>query len=173
MADSPTPITIASQFQTILQVVQPYVQQLDAGIAIVCADLVHLWANLWKQSQKTRILIMFNGEDIRGPFATASVLSRVDRKFLVVVSRGRSYNVTDRGAPLYEGIGNELPLFTVVEQVRDILRGIQWDTTWCENPDDYKGIIPFGTPPGIVIDALQIEFSIGTNLPPVSATQIN
>jgi hypothetical protein len=163
-----TPILIAQQLLAIHDACQLYAQQLDSGNAFVCSDLVHLWSKFWDKSQGTKILIMYNGEDIRGPFGTASVLGRVDRKFLVVVSRGRGMVVGDRGFPLYQTYQNEQPLFTTVEQVRDVLRTITFDPGWCENPNDYKGIMPFVGPREIIVDAYSIEFSIGTQLPVVT-----
>lgn len=162
-------VTIASQLQIIHDKLQLYVQQLDAGNAFVCSDLAHLWAKFWDKSQGTKILIMYNGEDVRGPFGTASVLGRVDRRFIVVVSRGRGLEVTERGRPLYQTYQNEQPLFTTVEEVRDLCRTLQFDPQWCEEPIDYKGVLAFATPPGLIVDAMQIEFTVGTQLPVVRA----
>lgn len=164
------PITIADQLVTIKSALQPFINQLDSGNAFICSDLAHLWSKLWDKSTSTKILIMYAGEDIRGPFGTAAVLGRVDRRFIVVVSRGRGINVSDRGALLYETVGNAPPLFDVVEQVRDQCRVLTFDADWCENPVDYKGVLLFATPPGLIIDAMQIEFSVGTQLPMVAST---
>lgn len=162
-------VTVADQLEILRHTLREYAIQLDAGNAFVCSDLVHLWSKFWDRSQGTKILILYTGEDIRGAFGDASILGRVDRAFSVVVSRGRGLQVGDRGKPLYQTYQNEQPLFVTVEQVRDLCRTIKFDPQWCEMPVDYRGIKPFASPPDIIVDAYEIQFSCGTNLPMVNA----
>lgn len=159
-------MTVAAQLKIFQDVIQGYLDlQTPKGNAFICSDLVHLWKKLFDNSSALKVLIMCNGEDIRGPFGTAAILSRVDRKFLIVVSRGRSINVLDRATALVDDDGpTGKSLFQYVEDVRDLARAAVFDENWCERPSDYKGFMPFATPPGMVIDAYQIDISIGTQL---------
>jgi hypothetical protein len=155
--------TIAQQMQEIIGALKP-AAQAHGGDAFVCSDLVHLWKQLFDKSNSEKVLLMYNGEQIRGEFGIAACLGRVDRQFIVVVSRGRGLTV-ERGTPLIDQNQNADPMFTVVEGYRDIIRGLVTDPIWTEYPVDYIGIIPFPTGnPGLVVDAYQIQFSIGSQL---------
>ena len=134
------------------------------GAVFICSDLVHLWQVLFDNSQGIKILLMFNGEQVRGDLATASPLARVDRQFLIVVSRGRSMGLNP-GDAMVEAVGNAPPMFEVMDVCRDWVRGIQFDPNTCEMPVDYHGMTPFHTEgSGRIVDAYQIMFSVGTQL---------
>lgn len=135
-----------------------------SGHVFVVSDIVHMWKQLFDSSQYPKLLIMYNGEQVRGEFGIAAPLARVDRRFMVVVSRGRSMNINP-GDALTETNQNSPPLFEQVEEVRDICRAMIFDPDWNENPVDYLGVTPFPTEnSGRLIDAYQIEFSIGSQL---------
>ena len=73
--------------------------------------------------------------------------------------------VNNRAAPLAADFQNARPLFTITEEVRDMCRGFEFDPAWTERPVDYKGVRPFNSGnPDLIVDAFQIEFSVGTQL---------
>lgn len=131
----------------------------------ICSDLAHAWKILYDSSQAFKILLFYAGESQRVNFPGGAITGRVDRKFNVIVSRGRSLSSTDRGLPLYDDNQNARPLFDIVDELRDLCRGFMFDPAWTERPVDYIGIRPFnveGT--GAIVDAYLIEFSVGTQL---------
>ena len=161
-------MTISEQLDQIQQSVQSYCN--PGGKASVVNDLVHLWQQLTQKSTGLRVLIMYAGEVPRGPFTVSAVLNRVDRRFLTVVTRGRSLTV-DRGSTLYQGTSVGQALYVDVENVRDTLRALQFDPQTTERPVDYAGITPFSTEgTGMIVDAYQIEFTVGTDIPAVEST---
>jgi len=157
------PYSIADQMNQIIGVLKTAAQD-NGGDAFIANDLVHMWKQLFDKSNAEKVLLMYNGEQVRGEFGIAAPLGRVDRQFIVVVSRGRSLMV-ERGSPLTNQNQNAIPLFTVVEGYRDIIRGLILDPQWTEYPIDYQGVMPFPVGDGgPIIDALQIQFSVGTQL---------
>jgi hypothetical protein len=158
-------ITIRSQLQFIYDTFTIWANTNGQAYSVeVVPDMVHMWEQLLNTSQSSRILIMYNGELIRGEFGIAAPLGRVDRKFMVVLSRGQS--LTFPIATQYlQTTQNAKPLYEDVEEVRDICRALIFDPNWCEQPVDYLGTTPFPTDgSGRVLDAVSIEFSVGTQL---------
>lgn len=157
-------MTIADQMVGMVGLLDIYAQE-EGGHAVICGDLVHLWNLLFNNQQVFKILIMYNGEQSRDTFPGGAIEGRVDRHFLCVVSRGRSMVVNNRAAPLAGDFQNARPLFTIAEEVRDMCRGFLFDPAWTERPVDYKGIRPFNSgAPDLIVDALEINFSVGTQL---------
>lgn len=141
--------------------------QQDAGMptCFICSDLVHVWKQLFNNPNSPKLLLYYAGETQRTTFPGGAITGRVDRKFSLVVSRGRSLTATDRGLPLTEDNQNARPLFDIVEQYRDACRAFIFDPNWCERPVDYTGTRPFsaeGT--GAIVDAYAIDFSVGVQL---------
>lgn len=156
--------SIAAQLKTIKGIFDIYCTT-NKGAAFICSDLVHLWKLLFDNSQGLKILIMFNGETIRGEFGIAAQMGRVDRQFVVVVSRGRCLTPNDPGKALVNDDFNAPPLFELVEEIRDVCRAIIFDANWTERPVDFSNVIPFPTEhTGRIVDAYQISFSVGTQL---------
>jgi hypothetical protein len=135
------------------------------GHAFVCSDLTHLWQLLFQKDNALRILIMYNGETFRETSPGLDILGRVDRHFIVVVSRGRGLNV-ERGVPLVSDTSAGGPaLYTWVEKVRDYCRAMVFDPDWTERPVYPKNVEPFNTQGApLIIDAYQINFDVGVQL---------
>lgn len=158
MSDS---TSIADQTKFIRDTLQAWLV-LD-GKAFVAADAVHAWNLVFQKSTGLRVIVLYNGENARNNFEGGSITGRVDRKFLVIVTRGRGF-AAERGDTLTETVGNAEPLYNLVEQARDVCRSLVFDWNFCENPIDYIGIVPFPVPPELIVDAYQVEFSVGTQL---------
>jgi len=158
-------MSIKEQLKTIYNVFNVWANANAQQYSVeVVPDMVHMWENLLNTSQSSRILIMYNGELVRGEFGIAAPLARVDRKFMVVISRGQS--LTFPIAKQYlENVQNAVPFYEDIEEVRDICRALIFDQNWCEQPVDYLGVTPFQSDgSGKVLDAVQVEFSVGTQL---------
>ena len=129
-------------------------------------DLNHMWELAFVTSKVPRCIITFAGEDIRGDFTIAAQTSRVDRHFLVLVTRARGYSA-NRGDTLTEQINDSRPFYDLLEEARDLIRVLQFDPSVTEamdgDPVDYRGIKP-ALPEDYPLDAYMIEFSIGTQL---------
>lgn len=129
-----------------------------------------MWEIAFDTSKIPRCIITYAGEDIRGDFSIAAATSRVDRHFIVLVTRASGFPA-DRGKTLSEQVEGARPFTDLLEEARDIIRCLQFDPSITEtldmDPVDYKGIKPV-TIDGYPIYAYTIEFSIGTQLnPPV------
>jgi hypothetical protein len=135
------------------------------GHAFVCSDLTHLWQLLFQKDNALRILIMYNGETFRETSPGLDILGRVDRHFMVVVSRGRGLNV-ERGVPLYTDTSAGGPaLYSWVEKVRDYCRALIFDSEWTEQPTYPKSVEPFNTQGApLIIDAYTVHFDVGVQL---------
>lgn len=160
------PATIKAQM-TYIQGIFGDLTQQEGGqwASFICSDLLHAWKILFDNSQAPKVLIVYNGETQRVNFPGGAITGRVDRRFKVIVSRGRSFQSADRGLPLYQDNQNARPLFDIVDEWRDACRALIFDPLWCERPVDYIGISPFsveGT--GAIVDAYCIDFQVGTQL---------
>jgi hypothetical protein len=147
----------------------------ERGRAEIASDPFHLFSLLLENPGGVRAIVQFQGETIRG----MEEASLVDRTFLVVISRTRPLSV-DASASLVKTTtgGGARPLFDLVEDARQIIRGLQFDA---EAPADsgygptaqatteitplVRSVQPLSVPDGVLSDAYQIEFSIGTLLP--------
>lgn len=140
--------------------------QSEGGIAQVAHDLNHMWELAFNTSKVPRCMICFVGEDIRGDFSIAAATSRVDRHYVVLVTRGKGYTA-NRGDTLTQDIGEARPFYDLLEEARDLIRVLQFDASVTEAdsglPVDYHGIKP-ALPEDYPLDAYLIEFSIGTQL---------
>ena len=138
----------------------------EGGIAIIAHDISHMWELAFVTSKVPRCIITFAGEDIRGDFSIAAATSRVDRHFIVLVTRARGYTA-NRGDTLTEQINDHRPFYDLLEEARDLIRVLQFDPSVTEamdgDPVDYRGIKP-ALPEDFPLDAYMIEFSIGTQL---------
>lgn len=153
---------ISEQIKFIVAHLNEYLE--TEGEAFACSDLVHMWQQLLNKSNGLRVLVMYAGESLRENFPGASVTGRVDRRFTVLVTRGRALTV-ERGTPLINSGAWGEPLYDMVENVRDMCRSFLMDPNTTERPIDYIGINLFNSEgSGQLFDAYQIEFSVGTQL---------
>jgi len=158
-------MSIKDQLIYIQGILQALLVQASAQAqVIICPDLVHLWRTLLDGTQNVKALVLCAGERVRGELGIAAPLARVDRDFIVVLSRGRSTGL-NAGDALVDTVGNSPPMFDIVSYVRDYIRAMQFDPTTCEQPVDYHGFSLFNTEgSGRVVDAYQFNFSVGTQL---------
>lgn len=157
--------SIKMQCQWIKEVLSDWAVN-EGGVAEIVHDLNHLWTRAFIKSDVPRCLICFAGETIRGDFTIAAATSRVDRDFVVLVTRARGFTAT-RGDTLVEDYENQRPFYDLLEEARDLIRTLAFDPSVTEamdtDPIDYKGIKP-ALPEDTPLDAYMIEFSIGTQL---------
>ena len=155
------PITISQEARLIESELDAFAQQYG-GVATVVSNLRDLWNQASINSQSPRILIVYNGETARGTFSQIAPWHRVDRFWQVAVTKGRGY-YSNRGAGLLDSAVTEMPLFDVVENVRDIIRfmsNISEETPMV----DFRSIKPMqlGT---MILDGYLIEFSTANDIP--------
>jgi hypothetical protein len=148
-------MTLVEQTKAIKAAVADWAKN-KGGTCEIVSDFVHLVESILSQKAGAPcVFIAFNSEDPRGENARAG---RVDRGFLVVVSMGRSLQIS-KGDILIKGSSGSEPLFALVAQVRELCLGIEFDADRDECAQ-YKGTRPFQVE-GFLMDAYQIEFSVG------------
>lgn len=132
----------------------------------MASDPVQMWGFAFDASNKIKAVLCCVGEDVRGDFAEAAAMGRVDRHFQCLVSRGRSFT-PQRGTGLVKYVQNAPPLFGLVREVRDIIRsqlGIS-----LELPVDYRGFKSLPLEDNLIMDAYIIEFSLVSDLGDVAS----
>lgn len=159
-------MSIAYQATTLKDLLDAWAQP-KGGVAKVASNLKELWAQASQSSQKPIVLICFNGEQVRGPFATGAACHRVDRQWVVAVVRGRGFAPV-RGNTLTESVGNVDPFYQSVEEVRDLIRNARELTA--EPPIDFKAVKPMQMG-ALIIDGYLIEFSTAVDIPQVTNTE--
>lgn len=134
----------------------------NGGTIAIASDPVHLWHLLSAAPGGVRGVLLFDAEEVRGEIGE---LGRVDRKFILVISRGRGFNA-ERSDALTKGSGGGKALFDLVEEAREVLRSLE-----VENADDidevtlnYSRTSRFD-PGDLILDTYQIEFQCPAQLP--------
>lgn len=140
----------------------------EKGKAFVASNIHDMWNQAFARSDGPRAIVAYNGETVRGDFGIAAILGRVDRNWMVAVTRGQGAG-KERGAQLTETIGNARPFYDLVEEARDIIRTFELDANFCERPIDFKGIRTMQMVNGQILDGYIIDFSVGTQLGRVAA----
>ena len=136
------------------------------GVCSIVSNLKDMWEQAYQASEKPRIFICYNGEHVRGEFALAAYLARVDRQWQVAVTRGRGFSLP-RGLNLVNQVQNSESFYDSVEAIREIIR-MSLNTS-VELPVDFKGIRPMASG-NLIIDGYIIEFSTAADLPRVAET---
>ncbi len=136
----------------------------QGGDAKVASDPVNLFELLAEKPGSLRVAILFNTEDKRGEYEESG---GVDRHFLFVITRAKGLTLNPADS-LIRGAAGGMPMFDLVENVRDTVRGLT--IVSADNPDtegtpNYLGAKPYVTPNGILTDAMQLEFALGCQLP--------
>jgi hypothetical protein len=162
------PPSISQQAAQIQQLLSPWAVAAG-GSAEVVSNLQMMWNQATMDTQKPRLLIVYNGETIRGEFAVAAFNHRVDRQWIVAVTRGRGWNA-NRGDSLYKTVGNADPFYDVIEEVRELIRSMIGISE--EFPVDYKRISPMSSA-NKALDAYGIEFSTANDIPGITFTNTN
>ena len=155
------PITISDEAALILARLQEFAGRYG-GVAAIVPNLRELWNQASINSQSPRILICYNGETARGTFSQISPWHRVDREWLIAVTKGRGYYAT-RGSGLSDASATETPLYDVLETVRDIVRGMQNISEETPSPD-FKSIRPMQLG-NLVVDGFQITVTTANDIP--------
>ncbi len=158
-------MTIAAQLKIIQQVLGPWAAE-NGGAAFVASDPEHMWAMAFSASSKLRVIVTYMGESNRGDFAMGAILRRVDREFVVLITRGRGFSYP-RGDTLTDTVGNALPMFQLVEEGRELIRSIL--NLSVELPLDFKAVKPHAMGQ-LIMDAYSIEFSAAVDLPLITST---
>lgn len=168
-------MSIAAQAKTISDSLQGWFDQLGTGNgkSAVVYDMAHMWNMLFNGPKTLKALTLYMGEESRETFVDADIMGRIDRSFITVITRGRSFNL-DRGSSLTDDTVAGEPLFDLVEQARDVIRTVILEQYETERPINYKRTIPFPTEnTGLIIDAYQIEYVVGVQIPIVSSIPDN
>lgn len=159
-------LTIKQMLNQLQAIFASYCAVNGGGNAVVCNDLTHMWAALLQGPTQLRILCVYLGETIRNTGTPGpAILGMVDRRFGIVVTRGRSLQI-NRGDSLTMDNAVGAPLFDIVEECRDICRGLLFDPAWTERTIDFSSVSTFNTEGnGVIVDAYQVDFSVGCLLP--------
>lgn len=161
---------ISDQANAIANALAGFVAQPDIrGSAQIAFDESHLWDIASVQSTAPRIIVCYAGESQRGDGPTQGVLYRVDRRWKVAVTRGRSLT-QQSGTALSNQVLNSTPFYDLVEQVRDGVRSLL--NISMERPVDFSTIEPMSLP-NLVIDGYLIEFSTANDIPMIVSTPPN
>lgn len=156
-------MNLARQANTIVEALREWASS-EGGKAFVASDIVHMWEIAYQTTAGTRAILLYAGEDIRGDFSVAAALGRVDRKWILAITRGRGF-AAQRGDSLTKTVQNARPLFDLAEEARDIIRCIR-DVS-VELPVDYRGIEPMSKiyPEESIVDGYMIHFTTANDLP--------
>lgn len=153
-------MTIAEQLRDVRAGLAEWAQTCGASVEIA-ADAVHLWHLLKGKPGAVRALLLFESEQKRGEYEETG---RVDRKFLLILSRGRGFTL-DPADNLVEGSAGGLPMYDVIESARDAVRALNAD------PQDETGerLVNYQQTVRVDagelrVDAYQIEFSLAAQM---------
>jgi hypothetical protein len=153
-------MTIAEHLEFIATALTDWAQETKGRVEIA-EDPVHLLGLLATSPGSFRAVVMFDSEEKRGEFEESG---GVDRKFIVVVSKGRGFTLQP-GDALVRGSAGSKPLFNLVEEGREVVRGLRFtDEGALEAIPDYKATRRVQLEESTV-DAYQIEFTTGVQLP--------
>jgi hypothetical protein len=129
----------------------------------IAQDPFHAVYLLTMTPQSGAVIAMFESETKRGEFEEAG---EVDRTFRVIITRGRGMKL-EPGASLTDGVAGGKPMFELVEALVAVVRALEFDPVTTETHVNYRETKPF-TMEGYTLDAYQVEFSIGCQLPAVA-----
>lgn len=135
------------------------------GKVHIAGDPLHLFALLGDKPGGVRVAVLVRDGLKRGEYEEAG---HEDVTYLVVLSRGKGFTM-ERGDNLVRGSGGGAPLYDLVEEARDVVRGINLDPETTEATFDFKRFGPYQNPFEILADAYELEFSIGRQLPGITA----
>lgn len=150
---------IAAQLKQVRDALQLWAAE-KGGTAEIARDPFHLLSLLQIKPGSFRAAVLFASETKRGDLEETSM---VDRGYSVILSRGRGLTAKPTDS-LVVGQGDGEPLFDLVEQLRELIRGLSFETGTTEVTPNYTGTEIFAVD-GKAIDAYQLNFQIGTLLP--------
>src|SRR5579864_5779196 len=76
------------------------------GIAVIARDYMEMW-EIASNTPGPKAVVVYDGEDIRGPQEWAAAMSRVDRKYTVLISRGTGFTAHRADTLTQEVMGTE------------------------------------------------------------------
>jgi hypothetical protein len=150
-------MTIGEQLIFIRAGLRAWVEDIKGRVE-VAADPLHALGLLATAPGAPRVVVMFDAEVKRGDFEETG---RVDRQYLLIVSRGRGFKL-DPGDALLEGVAGGKPLYDLVEEGREVIRALVF--TEDESTPNYLAARRVKLE-DLTVDAYQLEFSVGTQLP--------
>lgn len=159
---------IADQLKFLQSVLGPWAVQ-NGGQAFVASDPSIMWEMAYSSSGQLRVIVCYMGEENRAEFQMGAILRRVDRSFEVLITRGRGFSYP-RGNTLTDTVGNAVPMFTLVEEGRDLIRSIL--NLSVERPLDFRAVKHHAME-GLIMDAYSIEFSVADDLPLITDQPLN
>ncbi len=155
-------MTIKEQVQAVVKELNSWART-NGGRAVMASGPVHVLELLREQPGGVTAAVLFDSEDPRGEM---SETGKVDRGFKLILSRGKGFRI-ESGESLVDGVAGGRPLFDLVEEAREIVRGIEF-TAEGGDPEDqvvqYRGTSNFEVQ-GFVLDAYEVRFGAGAQLP--------
>lgn len=153
-------MTIAAQLSYVLACLGDWSRTNTSPVA-VANDAEHLWRLLSTKPGAARAILLFDSEEKRGTYEETG---RVDRKYLLILSRGRGFAADPSDNLLGNSAGGPA-LYDLLESARDALRGIQADPLLETNEPwlNYTrtGRMDLGD---LRADAYQLEFTLAAQL---------
>jgi uncharacterized protein YbjT (DUF2867 family) len=155
-------MTIAQQLKATAKALKAWASG-NNGVVSIAGDLEGMLTVLREVPGAVRVVVMFHREEKRGDYEERGA---VDRYFWVALARGKGLKI-ETGANLVEGTAGGAPLFDLVDEARQVIRGLSFDSDTTEVTPDYKGADPLTVNGLTLTDVQRLEFSIGTQLPAV------
>ena len=153
-------MTTAAILKLITSSLAPWAQQ-NQGSVEVANDLNHLFAILSIKPGGFRAGVHCVGEDKRGIYEEGQM---VDREFWIALAYGRSLQL-NKGDALVYGQSGGRPMFDIIEECRDQVRAINFDSQTTEAMCDYKGYKPLqAISPDFLIDGFYLRITLGVLL---------
>lgn len=152
-------MTISEQLEQIRDSLTDWSADVKGRVEIA-ADAIHLLGLLAVSPGAPRVVVMFDSET---KFGSNEELGKVERKFMVVVSRGRGFTLNPADSVTVGSAGGR-PLYQLVEECREVLRAIVFDRETTNGMPDYLGTTRFSLEES-ALDAYQINLAILTQLP--------
>jgi hypothetical protein len=143
----------------------------EGGYVKIARDKSQLVDLLGMKPGAVRVVLLWMGEVTRGEVNTED-MSRVDRTFWAVVSRGQGFKVEPSDS-LTEGSGGGRAMYELADECRDLLRSVELDPETTEHPIYYKGTLPLPFEDLPRTDAMYVEISIGTDIGMLSNVAAN
>ncbi len=151
-------MTISAQLQQIREALAAWAARRKGAVEIGAriSDLFGMFAEGAPDGLRVRIL--FSGETASEP----QEAGRADRSFLIVMTTPRGLLAPGDDTRSTAG---HTPPYDLVEELRQILRGLTFDVETTAGTPDFVSIGIFTLPDGRPVDAYQIEIKINVQLP--------
>lgn len=131
------------------------------GACEIAGDIVHAFTLLQHVPGGIRAVLWYQGEEKRGGYEESRMF---DRQFVVFLSRGRGFELNPGDNLTRTGAGDKVPLFHLVEEAHEVIHAFAFPAVETEGMPDIKAVRPFSWPSDKILDAYQIEFTIGVDL---------